>query len=194
MSGTDVSLLEKFCVKFYVADPQGVELLDLIPVFHSWIQAQAVAGLLIDVADYIHVPDGPGIVLVGHEADYSLDRAEGPLGLLYNRKRLGQGSNTDRLCAGLRNALKACHLLEGQASMRFDGHRFRFMGNDRLVTPNDDVTLDALRPDLDAVLALLYPGQEPVVRRDETDPRRRLTLEITTAEPVDVKTLLGRLA
>ena len=46
--------------------------------------------LLIDVANYAHVPKGPGVVLIGHGSDYFMDEGEGRLGLLYNRKRAGR--------------------------------------------------------------------------------------------------------
>ena len=56
-------------IKLFLANPK-VHLEDVVTVFHSWIQQQALAGtLLIDVADYLHVPTGPGIVLVAHEAN-----------------------------------------------------------------------------------------------------------------------------
>ena len=63
-----------------------VDLAAAIPVFHRWIQQQALPGLLLDVADYRHVPEGPGVVLVAHEAIYGLDQGGGRLGLLYNRR------------------------------------------------------------------------------------------------------------
>src|SRR3954471_23499207 len=91
------------------AHPEAV-----VPVFHSWIQQQALAGnLLIDVADYLHVPSGPGIVLVGHEANFSTDQAEPGYGLLYQRKRpLEEASFAGRLGHAFRAALGAAWLLE----------------------------------------------------------------------------------
>src|SRR5260370_24044056 len=65
----------------------GRDLDPVIPVFHSWIQQQAFDELLLDVADYRHVEGGPGILLIGHEADYSLDNTDNRLGVRYNRKR-----------------------------------------------------------------------------------------------------------
>ena len=58
-------------VKVFAKAP--VDLAAAIPVFHRWIQEGACEELLIDVADYRHVPAGPGVVLIGHEANYSLD-------------------------------------------------------------------------------------------------------------------------
>ena len=74
-------------VKFFVEAPNAVDLPAFIPLFHRWIQKKTVEGLLIDVADYQHVPEGPGILLMGHEGNYAMDMANGRPGLLYSRKR-----------------------------------------------------------------------------------------------------------
>ena len=42
-------------------------------VFHAWIQKGAVEGLLLDVADYQHIQDGPGMILIGDQVDYAFD-------------------------------------------------------------------------------------------------------------------------
>jgi hypothetical protein len=77
----------KLSVKFYVEESSQLKLADIVPVFHSWIQFHSIPDhLLIDVADYAHVPDGPGIVLVSHEANFYLDRFDSRLGLTYTRK------------------------------------------------------------------------------------------------------------
>ena len=191
-------LLEKFCFKLYAQDAAAIDLADAIPVFHRWIRNHTVEGLLIDVADYRHVPDGPGIILIGHEADYFLDRAEGPLGLLYSRKRMAEGSNADRIKTGLRTALQACLALEREPEfadrgLAFAGDRLRFIVNDRLAAPNDDETLLRLRPDVERVLKAIFPGQRTRIERDGTDPRGRFTLHIAASEPANVTTLIERL-
>ena len=55
--------------------------------------------LLIDVADYEHVPNGPGTVLVSHEANIHLDLADGRPGLLYIRKQPLKGDLRERIRA-----------------------------------------------------------------------------------------------
>jgi hypothetical protein len=78
----------KFGVKFFLTGPQSKPLKNYIPVFHGWIQRQALPGhLLIDVHDYSHVYQGPGILLVAHEANISVDESEGHRGLVYTRKQ-----------------------------------------------------------------------------------------------------------
>jgi len=187
--------LGKFCVKFYVSDPATLDLAEAIPIFHRWIQSKRVDGLLIDVADYRHVPDGPGVVLIGHEADYFLDQMEGPLGLLYNRKRENEGSNVYRLRRAMKSALTACRALEEEPDLaaknfRFDGRRLRFIVNDRLLSSNGVV---AIRGDLDTVLRDLYPECSPQIETRTSDPRERYTLDVDSGAEVDIATLLSRL-
>lgn len=43
-----------------------------ITVLHRCIQRGWLEGQLIDIHDYSHVPSGPGVLLVGHDVDYSL--------------------------------------------------------------------------------------------------------------------------
>ena len=89
-----------------------------IPVFHRWIQEQALPGLLVDVADYRHVPEGPGVVLVAHEAIYGLDLGGGRLGLLYNRRTRLDAAPAEALPQAFRAALEACRKLEQEPEFR----------------------------------------------------------------------------
>ena len=82
----------KIIVKFFVEDASRIRGEQFVPIFHAWIQQQAIPEhLLIDVADYQHVYGGPGTVLVAHEANFSMDREEGRLGLMYTRKQPASG-------------------------------------------------------------------------------------------------------
>ncbi len=92
--------LQHVNVKLLVQNPEEANLEPLIPVFHSWIENQNGDELLIDVADYTHVPAGPGIVLIGHEGNYSVDNTGNRLGVRYNRKAAFDGGNQDCLDAG----------------------------------------------------------------------------------------------
>src|SRR5260370_9089492 len=76
-------------VKVFARQPVSIDQGEAIPVFHCWIQDRVCPEMLIDVADYRHVPNGPGVMLIGHEASYSLDNTKGRLGLLYARKQSG---------------------------------------------------------------------------------------------------------
>src|ERR1700688_5116740 len=143
--------LQHVNVKLFVQNPQDADLEPLIPVFQSWIQDETNGELLLDVADYRHVDAGPGVVLIGHEVNYSVDNTGNRLGVRYNRKAAFGGSNQERLAQAARAALAACLRLE--AEPRLDG-KFRFNGqdieifiNDRLIAPNNAATREAFDAD-----------------------------------------------
>src|ERR1700692_4919071 len=104
--------LQHINVKLLVKNPVEVDLEPLVPVFHSWIQAQGLEELLLDVADYRHVHAGPGVVLIGHQGNYSVDNTDDRLGVRYNRKAVLNGNNQSRLTQAAEAALVACQRLE----------------------------------------------------------------------------------
>ena len=167
--------LQHINVKLLLKDPEAVDLHAVVPVFHSWIQKQAGEELLLDVASYAHVKDGPGILLIGHEADYSLDLTDGRLGLRYNRKALLEGTNVSRLEQSARAALTALDLLENDdrlgGKIQFDGRGLEVFINDRLLAPNTEETRRTVDPELRAFLGCLLAG-EGYSLAYETDARR----------------------
>lgn len=163
------------------ASQADIQLVDAIAVFHRWIQDNVAPELLIDVADYKHVPDGPGIMLIGHEADYSLDETDGRLGLLYNRKVKTEGGPQAALGQAFDAALTAARRLESEPAfagrLKFDDGDVRIIINDRLIAPNTDETWDAYRPEIAKFFAGLYgEGRFAVERRG--DLRERFTVDI----------------
>ena len=82
--------LQHVNVKLLVQNAEDLDLEPLIPVFHGWIRGQVLGELLLDVADYRHVYAGPGVVLIGHEGNYSVDNTDNRLGVRYNRKGRAQ--------------------------------------------------------------------------------------------------------
>jgi hypothetical protein len=127
-----------------------------VPIFHRWIQNQSVEGhRLIDVADYGHVVNGPGTVLVSSEANFYTDRAEGRLGLLYSRKLASPGSFQDRLRLAIKEAFKAADRLErdpvAQGKLKFKTDELLIRLNDRLLAPPSEATVAAGKPDVEAV-------------------------------------------
>lgn len=171
--GTAVEL-QHINVKLLLRNPEAVELEAVVPIFHSWIQEQAAEELLLDVASYAHVKDGPGVLLIGHEADYSLDATDGRLGLRYNRKAPIEGTNQARLRQATRAALAALGRLEQDArlngTIQFDGKNIELFINDRLVAPNNDETRKSTEPELRRFLDLLVGSGYSL--QYEAEPRR----------------------
>ena len=84
--------LQRIGIKLFADSSAPVPVREFIPVFHSWIQKQAIENhLLIDVHNYSHIHNGPGILLVAQEGNFSIDLADGRMGLLYYRKKSGDG-------------------------------------------------------------------------------------------------------
>ncbi|MFW5924626.1 MAG: hypothetical protein ACOCV4_00580 [Myxococcota bacterium] len=187
---------ERVQVKLYAQDPSAVELDKFVPVFHRWIRDSALDELVIDVADYQHVHQGPGILLVGHGSDYYLDEGEGRPGLLYSRKRDFEGDGAARLADAFRRALRACQLLQQEADLeglRFGTGEMLLRIPDRLNAPNTDETFEAAKPELEKVLARLLEGTAFAITREGTE-RQPFTVRIRAEGAPDVDTLLSRLA
>ena len=187
---------KRISVKIFTSDPEaGVELDPFIPLFHRVIQQGSFEGLLMDVADYIHVPNGPGVVLVGHDMDYGIDSVAGRTGLLTVRKRAGETPLEELLVDTLRRALDAARLIEedGSAAISFDPGSIEVCIVDRLAAGNDDAGCEAARPVVEAVAAKLFGEAVSVGRTGEGDARRALTFSLSASGEADLKTLLDRL-
>ena len=161
---------EKLQVKIFVEDGAAVAMADAIPVFHGWIKSHALDELLLDVANYAHVPNGPGVGIIGHGADYFLDATGKRLGLLYSRKRQGPPAS-ERIADAFRRTLRAAQLLEADPAfggkLRFRTDEYLVRINDRLTAPNDDETLAALRPEIDGFGQRLFGGPVSIERLGE---------------------------
>ena len=180
--------LQHVNVKFpaAAANAGAVDLAPAIPVFHRWIQEQALPGLLIDVADYRHVPEGPGVVLVAHEAIYGLDQGGGRLGLLYNRRTRLDATPADALPQAFRAALEACRKLEQEpefaGTLSFAGGACEVVVNDRALAPNDAATGARLRAALEPLLDRLWgAGSYTVTPLGEARDRLGLSARSSTA-------------
>jgi hypothetical protein len=151
----------KLQVKLFAAGTPGLELESYIPIFHGWVKHHTLPELLIDVANYAHVPQGPGVALIGHGSDYFIDQGKGRLGLLYSRKRSAPPP-AERLADAFRRALHAAMLLEKEPALagklRFGTGELLFRINDRLAAPATDETFAAVKPALDALGARLFAG------------------------------------
>ncbi len=188
--------LQHVNVKLLVQDPDEVDLEPLIPIFHSWIQDQVCQELLLDVADYRHVDAGPGVVVIGHQANYSVDNTDNRLGVRYNRKAPLDGSNQDRLKQATRSALTACQRLESDprldGKLRFNGQEMEVFINDRVVAPNRDATREAVKSDLQVFFQELLRGNEYSLSYG-SDPRRLFAVSVKASQRFSVVDLLENL-
>jgi len=184
---------QRIQVKVYATESQDPER--FIPVFHRFIRDRVFDELMIDVADYGHVKDGPGVALIGHASDYFADTSEGRFGLLYTRKR-DAPPPAERLADALRRALNGARLIEkepGFEGVRFTTNEIWLRFPDRLRAPNDAATFSALEAELAPLTAKLY-GDSGVTISKVGEPRDVLSARIQAANaPASVAELFTRL-
>lgn len=186
--------LQHVNAKIFVDGELTIDPARFIEVFHRWVRERLMDELLIDVADYRHVPEGPGVLLIGHEADYSLDQCDGRYGLRYNRKSPIPGDNAARFGQALRSAVKACRMLEDgfsdEGPLRFSRKEFQFFVNDRAMAPNTPETFATCKPDLEAFLTKTV-GHTNFELQHHSDPRRCFGTTIKLSDPLDFALLEG---
>ncbi len=189
--------LQHVNVKLLVKDPESVDLEPLIPVFHSWIRDHVFDELLLDVADYRHVHEGPGVVLIGHQANYSVDNTDNRLGVRYNRKAPLDGTNQDRLTQATRAALTAFQRLEAESGLkgklRFGGREVEVFINDRLMAPNLATTREAVKPEFQAFLKKLFRDSEYSLSHG-SDPRGLFAVNMKANRVFSLSDLLANLS
>ena len=187
--------LQKIQIKLYLEEGSSISTEDVFKIFNQWI-TETTDEVLIDVADYSHLPAGPQTLLVGHESNYCLDNTDQRVGLLYARKQPVSGDAATCLRQAMGAALAACKRLEDAPELagkvKFRGEEILFIVNDRLQTPNSDATAKALQPHVDAVLSDLYQGAATNAERDP-DPKQRFSLRVNAEGKFDVAALLTRL-
>lgn len=189
--------MHRFSIKLFIENPAAVDREKIVLAFHHWIQQQSLSGhLLIDVASYDHVPDGPTVVLVSHEANITLDRTDGRLGLIYQRKRPLPGELSDRLAAVLTSTLEACSKLETDpdlaGSVKFKTDELVLKILDKLHAPNEPATLDEIRPALSEVFEKVFDG--PVNIEQKLDSVRPFELHVRAEHSSSLSDLLDRSA
>lgn len=183
---------QKIAVKLFLADPASLHHGALVPVFHQWIQAQAVEEhLTVDVTDYEHVPSGPGTVLVCHEGNFYGDSTDGRPGLMYQRKQPLPGDFSDRLTTVLRHTLLAAARLESHPGLKFRTDELTIKIADRLLAPNTAETFAAVRDQIESALTALL-GPVALTRRTE-DPAKLFEVAVVAKSNVTVAELLEKL-
>lgn len=176
---------QRIGLKLFTREPVGQEALaPYIGVFHRFIQQDALPGLLIDVADYAHVPEGPGIVLIGHEVDYGLDLVGGRSGLLTLCKREGERPLADVFRTALARAAAAALALEKseEVSVSFATDVWELVVFDRLAAPNTAEAAELASKEIESVAREQLGQGVSIAHASGDDPRRALAFHLTGAE------------
>jgi hypothetical protein len=187
---------QKINVKLFLEASPRLDTDFLLAVFGRWRLEEGED--IVDLADYAHVEEGPGCLLVSHRWHFGLDFSGGEPGLFYSTRKGLTGSAAAKFREAFRGLLrKSTRLLrekEFPAGVKPRPGDLEVVLNDRLLTPNTDAADALLRPDLLRVVETLYkPGGADVKR--EQDPARRLGYRIRArdARPETLESLAGRL-
>lgn len=162
-----------------------------IKVFHRCLQRGWLEGALLDVADYRHVPSGPGVLLVGHDVDLGLEHDE----LVLTRKRSAGDDLTTQLTDLLRMAATAVEAFgyDGTLDVDADLGRVEVTLLDRaLATDLGDRAADVLAESLPPALVAAW-GTEPTVAAAATDDPRNAPVAAAAADGVTAAAVLERL-
>ena len=171
-------------VKFNLKQQPTLAPDDILPIFQRWIQDHTLEGMLIDVIDYKHVPDGPGVVLIADEADLAYDLTDGEIGLYYIRKRdLPDSSWMKRCVSSSAGALAAALALEAEApgDIVFDFGSAKISFLDRMHYRNTPEVFADARAIMTELLSGIGYGQAVAVSRFYDDPRAVFALRCTVA-------------
>jgi hypothetical protein len=165
-----------------------------VRVFHVWIRDHVLDEVLIDVARYGHVHEGPAVMLVGHRSDYVIDLGEGRPGLQVTRKKAA-ASDDARLPDLFRATFDAARRLETDSELgglRFKTNELLLTLVDRLNAPNDAATFAALESEIAGYVRSVL-GQDAAISREGT-PRDALAVRIRRANDEPVADIAHRLS
>jgi hypothetical protein len=188
--------LHKTNVKFFTEKGNDISLHDFIPVFHRWIQEDKLEGMLVDVTEYTHVFQGPGVLLIAHEANYSVDEMEGRRGFLYAQKRVPEGKPESHLKTAFRRALQGAALLEKEkeftGKLKFATGHLQVTLNDRASATAGSASQAEFEKQLKPVLDSLY-GAGGYSLSPEKDPKKLAGFEVKVNNNPEASALLAKL-
>lgn len=186
---------QRLALKLFAAAPCEATSKEYILFFHRTIQEGGLPETFIDVTDYSHVPNGPGVMLICHEAHYSMDHAAGRLGLKCATKRGAAGDSAARVRRVLQKTLSAAAAMESHEALsgkiRFSTDTLLFSIEDRLVAPSTAETFQVVAPVLAEVIGSVW-GVPPVLARVGS-PKECFQVEATMAGSPSVAEFVGRL-
>jgi len=188
--------LQKISVKILTDAPPTLNLDPFIAIFGRWRAEADHPAQWRDLADYAHMPRGPGIVLVGRNANFSFDLGSAAPGMLYTSKRNLDGTPEARLRSVLRTCFEMSHRLAAEPEfprqVRLLTGSLELQLNDRLETPNTQLTDRLLRPAIESVAHDLFAAEGLDLRR-QPDPGKLYGFSIHSPVSPSLDILLSRL-
>jgi hypothetical protein len=188
--------LHKVNVKFFAEKGSEIPLAAFIPVFHRWIQEDKLEGFLVDVTEYTHVHQGPGVLIIAQEANYSVDEAEGKRSFMVAQKRVPEKKAEEHLKTAFRRALQAASFLESEkefvGKLKFSTGHFEVTINDRLVAPGGSASQAEIEKHLKPFLDNLY-GAGSYQLTGEKDAKKLAGFGVKVNSNPEASALLAKL-
>ncbi len=190
--------LARYKLTIFAEPTAAVSTKAVIPIFHKWIREHSIEDLLIDVADYTHLPSGPKALLVGHEANLAIEASSDCIGLCYIRKRNTTGDLAKSLTRSTKTLLEAAHMLESDpeamptGNFTFQTDKLIFSPNDRLLAPNTAETARAVKKILETFGEKLHGTNSVTI--DPQTKGQQSTFSITPKTCVSINQLIENLA
>jgi len=150
--------LQRIDVKLLLDCPPDPDLDQFLVIFDRWRKADDHPADWVDLADYAHMPGGPGILIAGKRDTFSVNLNPPGPGLLTSVRRGLEGSLEDRFREALRRARECNSAVmagpEFPAEFSVREGAWEIYVNDRLGFPNTDPTDRPVRPALAAALGI----------------------------------------
>lgn len=163
--------LKKIAIKLAVSgnvDPEAV-----MQQFVQWIRDDSIEGTLLDVADYSHMHEGPGVVLIAHEFLLSLDEQDGWVGLRFSKRTASDLSVQGQIEEAWAILERAANMLKEKCQLSFNGCKCEISTLDRLHAEDGCVEL------LKTAFQKAFSSHEIEERQVLRDQRRTPGLELS---------------
>lgn len=192
--------LQRLDIKLYLTVQTGLTPDEvwtrLIAVFGRWRHDEGEE--LVDLQDYAHVTNGPGIVLVSKRWVLSIDWSDGEPGVLLSTRRDLEGALSERFVRATRVLLEKAGRLLAEEELR-DIVKPRcgelsIAVNDRVLYPDPGEADAELRPEVEKLLAKLYgPASYELERASESGSRLKYRARAQGADALTLAELTARL-
>jgi hypothetical protein len=188
--------LQRIHIKLLTNASQNLKLEPFIDIFARWREDKKHPAGWVDLADYAHVPKGPGIVLVGYQASVAFDMAAPVPGILYMTRNGLEGASEVRIRSALRSGFETGKKLlaekEFPAGVELNTGALEVRFADRLETPNTPAIDAELQPAITEALNGLYGALEYEMTR-EADTRQVYGYSVRAKQDETIESLLERL-
>lgn len=188
--------LQRIDLKVMARAPEPPPLDPILTVFDRWRREEDAPSDWVDLADYAHMPQGPGVMMAGKREHFVVDTNEPGLGVMVQTRKDLDGAVEERFLEAFRRHLTLAVRLVGEPewpqAIQVESGKWLVAVNDRLHFPNDDETDADLKTGLVAALDRLFGEGAYTLSRDD-NPRRRYGYVVEASSAPDLGELLQRL-